>query len=89
MTTLSESVSNAVNNLSTDDLRDLAGVIIESAIKGDQLSLQFVLECEIDAIKQAKISRFAADLSALLSETNERFLTNFDQQDNQVTHQET
>lgn len=69
MTTLSESVSNAVDNLSDDDLSDLASVIIESAIKGDQLSLQFVLECEIDAIKQAKLSRFKSDLSALLSET--------------------
>ena len=88
MTQFTESVLNTINAMTSEEMTTLSRVIIENAMTGDQLSLQFILECEIDAIKQERTDQFAADLSALLSETKELGLMNFGQQDNQVIHQE-
>ncbi len=82
-TQFTESVLNTINAMTSEEMTTLSRVIIENAMTGDQLSLQFILECEIDAIKQERIDRFASNLRSVLSEVKEHDLFSFDQQDDQ------
>ena len=89
MTQFTESVLNTINAMTSEEMTTLSRVIIENAMCEDPLSLRFILECEIDAIEQERIDRFASNLRSVLSEVKERDLFSFGQQDNQVIHQET